>query len=486
MQRHTNLFYTTGQDSKFLTFSNYTENLTGSFLSTNWKMYPSRFICLEIPFLDHTQNNYEQRKKQFIISLAALYENKLAFMRDYYLFRNIKVDEKIMSCAWLLETILKEYPSSKITFIGKVSEHNYNGAYADTICNIDSTEKTKIYTVNIVEDEDLSDYVEYVDKKNVRLQNKFLYGWSDNGQYTGLADYASVTPKFDKTIITTENDSELEHYYYRTTTIIESITETTDPENSTIKFNVIIPLFDLVNVDTEENVNNINENIETLLNTNNSINIPLGIWFADKLIELERDTNTNYAPSWSLVLSTQFKPFPYSNVLVDEPMATYADSAFATFAQVMVKQNNIIDSFSDLSTKTVDLSNRIDRIETLVNNLGTISSIDGLHKEMIQYKQYLNQLIDEHDVNIDNAIDTNNALVNKLQQNIMTNNTDILELQSYTSIMQRKLDNVEEKLAYLFTYIYEDENSIIKRIERLEQENTPVNLEHVDETEPNE
>ena len=37
MKRRTNLFYNSGEDSKFLTFSNYTECLTGAFLSTNTK-----------------------------------------------------------------------------------------------------------------------------------------------------------------------------------------------------------------------------------------------------------------------------------------------------------------------------------------------------------------------------------------------------------------------------------------------------------------
>ena len=31
MKRRTNIFYNTGNDSKFLTFSNYTEHLTGNF-----------------------------------------------------------------------------------------------------------------------------------------------------------------------------------------------------------------------------------------------------------------------------------------------------------------------------------------------------------------------------------------------------------------------------------------------------------------------
>ena len=81
MKRKTNLFYTDGPDSKFLTFSNYTELLTGNFLSTNTKIYPSRFLCLNIQDLD---------KNGFIKDyLIGYYENKLAFLR--------------ISCRWIFK-----------------------------------------------------------------------------------------------------------------------------------------------------------------------------------------------------------------------------------------------------------------------------------------------------------------------------------------------------------------------------------------------
>ena len=54
MKRKTNIFYTDGPDSKFLTFSNYTESLTGNFLSTDTKLYPSMFLVLEVILLKAT------------------------------------------------------------------------------------------------------------------------------------------------------------------------------------------------------------------------------------------------------------------------------------------------------------------------------------------------------------------------------------------------------------------------------------------------
>ena len=74
MKRKTNLFYNTGQDSKFVTFSNYTEALTGNFLSTNTKLFPSVFLCLDIPSLN---TNHEDSKREFIIN----YNSAAAFLR---------------------------------------------------------------------------------------------------------------------------------------------------------------------------------------------------------------------------------------------------------------------------------------------------------------------------------------------------------------------------------------------------------------------
>ena len=57
MKRSTNLFYTVGSDTNFITFSNYGESLTGNFLSVNTKLFPSHFLCLDIPELDNDEDN---------------------------------------------------------------------------------------------------------------------------------------------------------------------------------------------------------------------------------------------------------------------------------------------------------------------------------------------------------------------------------------------------------------------------------------------
>ena len=73
MKRSTNLFYTVGSDTNFITFSNYGESLTGNFLSVNTKLFPSNFLCLYLPAL-----NYDNRKEV----CYKLFDNKY-FMLDY-------------------------------------------------------------------------------------------------------------------------------------------------------------------------------------------------------------------------------------------------------------------------------------------------------------------------------------------------------------------------------------------------------------------
>ena len=143
MKRKTNLFYTEGPDSKFLTFSNYTESLTGNFLSTDTKLYPSMFLCLNVNI-----NN----KKNFINNyLTGYYENKLAALRDYFIENDKKPEDYMSPLGYLLDTIKKFDPNFKITFVGDITEQDYNGTYTDTICTISFAD---VHTSEIVINEE--------------------------------------------------------------------------------------------------------------------------------------------------------------------------------------------------------------------------------------------------------------------------------------------------------------------------------------------
>ena len=200
MKRKTNLFYLSGDESNFLTFSNYGESLTGNFLATNWKMFPSRFLCLYIKYLDvDDKTDFNKRKTQFIEYLTAHYENKMAFLRDYCLENNLSIESNLLPLNYLLEsifrikfennsfninqqdlkTLVEENKDIVLSFVGNITEQDYNGTYTDIISLINSTDKPNAKIELIIKDQ----------HNLVECNENNLHGWSTNE--------IELTPLFD-------------------------------------------------------------------------------------------------------------------------------------------------------------------------------------------------------------------------------------------------------------------------------------------------
>ena len=395
MKRSTNLFYTVGSDTNFITFSNYGESLTGNFLSVNTKLFPSNFLCLYLPKLEadkaETTETTEttdttgkadaaDKRKKFIEHIAAYYENKLAFLRDKCIEHNYKVESKLNPLYYLLEAINKWDSSYEIVHVGNITEQNYNGTYSDIICVITASEYSPA-AINTKTNELRS-------LENYDSSLTYLYGWSVNNtsdknnikeEFQGPSQYQSIKPILDG-----EN-------YYDYNTSIESLTKNTSPENKKdIKFNIIIPLYDLVNIDYKSNSSIINEsNIITATYTEN---VPLGIWFSGKEPIVLSRQDTEYDPSWSLLLSSQFKPFPYSDKSPNEIDDSSKADAFMTFSQILTRQNKIIDKFNNLSNQVLELNNKLNDVIGNLKSLGTTSNIDGLHLEIVELQKQINEL----------------------------------------------------------------------------------------------
>lgn len=363
MKRKTNLFYTVGTDSNFITFSNYTESMTGNYLSTDTKLFPSAFICLNVTDLT------KESRPGFIKFIAQSYENKLAFLRDKCVEHDYNIEKKIKPLNWLLDILRVSNYQIEYTYMGQITEQDYNGVYADMICTIDSTANKNINVktgaivnaLNEVYDEPLDS----------------LYGWSNNDICHD--EFKSLSPILD-------GDN---YYTYESFTKSISITKShsTDP----LVFNVVIPLYDVVNTNYKTNSTIINETNEIDLTGDNLATtlVPYGMWFADEAIELPR---TDYSPSWSLVLSSQFKPFPYSKSEVTEIDESSKIDAYQTFSQILVRQNAIMDKMNELSEQLIQLSNRVADIEGNLKSYGTSYNIDGLHLEIEELKRSLKTL----------------------------------------------------------------------------------------------
>jgi hypothetical protein len=396
MKRKTNLFYYTGDESNFLTFSNYTEHLTGNFLATNYKLFPTRFICLYIPELNDQTN-----KANFIKNyLVGYYENKLAFLRDHYIDIKGQIDNEALYTNYLFEAIYKYTNKSSIfsnMFIGKITEQNYNGTFTDIICTIDYNESDN-YTLSLMDGVDSILPIEYAND-NKKLSTTYLYNWyytdvNSIENYNGPNnDYRYVQPLFDI--------DELDNKSYNITSIFESKFKKNNTKLNEIKFNIIIPLYDCVNVNFESNQTIIEKDlneIELSNNYNDSLhNIPYGIWFANEDIILKRDTATGYAPSWSLLIGTQFKPFPNSKFIKMDNGDDSMSKAYATFAEILKENNNVINIISKYNTIITEMKNKINNIE---NNLTKILDVTEINK----LKTEMEEIINRYDISSDKII----------------------------------------------------------------------------------
>lgn len=476
MKRKTNLFYESGNDSKFITFSNYTESLTGNFLSTDTKIFPSRFLCIKINGLNKTT------KPVFIKYLSEYYENKLAVLRDKYLNINKNLEHNIYPLNYLLEALLKieridddgivisAEPSRdndvfSIEYVSDITEQDYNGTYTDTICIVNLNH---VYTG----DAHIPENTNAVNDKDIELgddENTILYGWNNDvvvsSRYTPIFDDVAVTltadddaeddsefidtpePATDDTTDDVDDvddaddvddvvgereddnngrsddddnnsidddssdvDSSLDEQndtIYHVNSYVDSIVLEHRTDVKQLQFNCIIPLFDVVDINCKTNSSPIEE-IMTSPDTDKKINlideyqnnlytknVPLGMWLnADEdeetFVTLKRADTKDFSPSWSLVISSQFKPFPYSDSMPDDFTTNSIANSFATFAEVLSRQNEILDAMKNMSYQFNYMHNRITNLEGQMKQLGTSYNIDGIHSELIDYERTMN------------------------------------------------------------------------------------------------
>jgi len=418
MKRKTNLFYVDGPDSKFITFSNYTEALTGNFLSTDTKLFPDKFLCLKL------KNLNASTKPKFIKYLVAYYENKLAALRDYSIEKDVNQELEILPLAYLLEAILnacnleegfkldlsrmnsfnlydieskyKSINDTLITYVGNITEQDYNGTYTDTICCINANE---YYEGNIM----------FSHKNNNGVINKctvdpvnVLYGWEGEQMFEEYIDSTTsnhISPIYDDNTDTYNYNSSLDN--------IELI-KLSDNENintfKTIEFNVIIPLFTITNINYNNNSNilddevndNNNKCIKLISDTTDIKNlksrrdVPLGMWFyadevdKDTFIELKRDGQLKSYPSWSLLIASQFKPFPYTLKYQKENDAkNTVMNSFNTFAETLSKVNDVLDKFNEMNINIASLENKILSLEKQIKEIGTTATITDMEKKFL-------------------------------------------------------------------------------------------------------
>ena len=422
MNRKTNIFYNANsEDSNFLTFNNYAEALTGDILSLDWKLWPSRFICVYIENLD---------KADFITKLQQYYENKLAVLRDHIETNEDVDDTYILPLNYLITFLYwyaysKKEPGSNITplqvetelanknievlnsvqfnYISDIVEQQYNGTYTDIICTINPNvwNKPSIECVTLTNN-NVNGYMTQ-DGCVVQIDNtQFLHGWENTEPSSNIYSYVGNPIMDDEIRI---NDDESKQVYYIKSLISKlSVNEVNNETN--LKFNLVIPLFNLINTANPEDINDNNNNGEIELNHKH--NIPLGIYFTNKDIELS--INGNFSTNWSLLISTQFSAFPFSFDIqqnFDDSQST--KQAYVTFAEILAKQTNFTDSLIKYDSLIKSLQQKIELLESKLNNISSVQNIDSI----VQNVANINKTVEDYIEATDNKIE---ELSNKIEE----------------------------------------------------------------------
>lgn len=180
--------------------------------------------------------------------------------------------------------------------------------------------------------------------------------------------------------------------------------------DDSIEFNCIIPLYDIVDINYKSNFNT----IERIISTNGTgtidlkpsstnklycENVPLGMWlYSDgdvndentTSMKLYKDIESGFSQSWSLTISSQFKPFPYSSKMPSELTTNSNTNAYATFAQVLASQAAMIDNFNKLTATIANMNDHIRNMESQLANLGTSYNIDNIHREFNNFEINMN------------------------------------------------------------------------------------------------
>jgi hypothetical protein len=332
------------------------------------------------------------------------YENKLAFLRDKLLENNDQMENNIFPLNYLLECLYniklednewkyvdninsKNECPFEIVYINDITEQDFNGTFTDTICVVDLS--TKICSGSL--DLDLKDMES--SRLNYDGNTNSLYGWTKT---TIPSVYEYLTPIYDYVTSTL--------LQYQTSSYIDGIY--IDEKNvDELQFNVVIPLFDIVDINYKTNFNIISNEtyngkhgidlVNTLDNNLYIKNVPYGMWFAgDDSVVIKKDPVTGFSVCWSLTLSSQFKPFPYSKLMPNEISQSSKSNAFATFAQVLSNQNKITEKFESIQNQIIDLSNRLYNVESQLKQIGTLDNIDKIHVEHMNYESTMNKNFD--------------------------------------------------------------------------------------------
>ena len=414
--RKTNIFYLSGNNSKFLTFSNYGEYLTGVALSTNNKIYPSAFICANLNF-DKEHTLYDLKK-----TLMCYYENKLAYLRDDCESQNILYENQVPALPYLIETLYMYFGKENVEFVyyGDIVEHDYNGSYNDSICIVDFNRPYTNFNINMERNYEANELVSsYKNAQNTNV-NINLHNWKLGELPNDIMAMYNVN---DDNVVYDENKYFIN---YSKDTNVKSIDISIDESKINLEFNCVIPLFDINDLNYKTNNAHITENTikhtDISLYNSESVDeysiyrfIPYGIWFVDyddenilnKKISLSKIDN-NISQSWSLVISSKFTPTPFG-VNIDDDKIDFHNIDFEkyTYSQLLSEHSKLLLEFHNTLLLLNKISSDYEEMKMKFNALTTL--------DMDNMKLYMNNVETNMKTYVDNKLSIIEERLNDLK-----------------------------------------------------------------------
>lgn len=275
-----------------------------------------------------------------------------------------------------------------------------NNLYTNLYSKLSTEEQIKFKRTHNISTGDTDDYNTYImmvpeaDKQipeYVKTLEDIVEASEIKEKYIGPHYVEDLKPEYDNY----ENGT----HYYELTSPLKEISFTTHndvKEWTEVSFNLLIPLFDLVDMNYNTNSTNV-ESSDHLNLTNEGEdkemcvkNMPLGIWFSGpQFVTLKSDLSTGFSPSWSLSLSSQFKPFPTSDYMPSEITNDAKKEAYCTFAQILSRQNEVLDKFVDMSKIMNKLSERVTSLESAVGSVLTAYNLDTFRTDIMDFKNQI-------------------------------------------------------------------------------------------------
>ena len=275
-----------------------------------------------------------------------------------------------------------------------------NNLYTNLYSKLSTEEQIKFKRTHNISTGDTDDYNTYImmvpeaDKQipeYVKTLEDIIEASEIKEEYIGPHYVEDLKPEYDNY----ENGT----HYYELTSPLKEISFTTHndvKEWNEVSFNLLIPLFDLVDMNYNTNSTNV-ESSDHLNLTNEDEdkemcvkNMPLGIWFSGpQSVTLKSDLSTGFSPSWSLSLSSQFKPFPTSDYMPSEITNDAKKEAYCTFAQILSRQNEVLDKFVDMSKIINKLSERVTSLESAVGSVLTAYNLDTFRTDIMDFKNQI-------------------------------------------------------------------------------------------------